>query len=144
MNAIRRTVSLLATAALLGGALMPLAHAQGAVTLLNVSYDPTRELYQAINASFAKSWKAKTGDDVVIKNSHGGSGKQARSVIDGLLDVENESTSSEGTVVENSVLLGGAYVYVALFQARNSVIYGGVSASSAAVTVETSVLTGAM
>jgi sulfate/thiosulfate-binding protein len=54
------------------------------VTLLNVSYDPTRELYQQYNASFAKYWKAKTGDDVVIKASHGGSGKQARSVIDGL------------------------------------------------------------
>ena len=84
MNAIRRTVSLLATAALLGGALMPLAHAQGAVTLLNVSYDPTRELYQDYNAAFAKYWKAKTGETVTVKNSHGGSGKQARSVIDGL------------------------------------------------------------
>ena len=54
------------------------------VTLLNVSYDPTRELYQEYNAAFAKYWKAKTGDDVVVKASHGGSGKQARSVIDGL------------------------------------------------------------
>ena len=54
------------------------------VTLLNVSYDPTRELYKDINAAFAKQWKAKTGDDVVINQSHGGSGKQARSVIDGL------------------------------------------------------------
>jgi len=62
--------------------------AQGAqaadVTLLNVSYDPTRELYQDINAAFARQWKAKTGDTVTIKQSHGGSGKQARSVIDGL------------------------------------------------------------
>ena len=56
----------------------------GTVTLLNVSYDPTRELYQDINAAFAKLWKAKTGDDVTIRQSHGGSGKQARSVIDGL------------------------------------------------------------
>jgi len=54
------------------------------VNLLNVSYDPTRELYQDVNAAFAKSWKAKTGDNVKIKQSHGGSGKQARSVIDGL------------------------------------------------------------
>jgi sulfate transport system substrate-binding protein len=54
------------------------------ITLLNVSYDPTRELYQEYNAAFAKYWKAKTGDDVSVKASHGGSGKQARSVIDGL------------------------------------------------------------
>jgi sulfate/thiosulfate transport system substrate-binding protein len=54
------------------------------VRLLNVSYDPTRELYQDINAAFAKQWKAKTGQTVVIKQSHGGSSKQARSVIDGL------------------------------------------------------------
>lgn len=54
------------------------------INLLNVSYDPTRELYQDVNAAFAKSWKAKSGDNVKIKQSHGGSGKQARSVIDGL------------------------------------------------------------
>ncbi|SFG59717.1 sulfate transport system substrate-binding protein [Duganella sp. CF458] len=54
------------------------------VSLLNVSYDPTRELYQDVNAAFAKEWKAKTGDNVKIKQSHGGSGKQARAVIDGL------------------------------------------------------------
>ena len=53
-------------------------------TLLNVSYDPTRELYQDFNAAFAKYWKGKTGEDVAIKASHGGSGKQARAVIDGL------------------------------------------------------------
>jgi sulfate transport system substrate-binding protein len=52
--------------------------------LLNVSYDPTRELYRDINAAFAKSWKEKTGDTVVVQQSHGGSGKQARAVIDGL------------------------------------------------------------
>lgn len=55
-----------------------------AVTLLNVSYDPTRELYKAVNAKFAADWKRKTGDTVTINMSHGGSGKQARSVIDGL------------------------------------------------------------
>src|SRR5262249_46194469 len=54
------------------------------VTLLNVSYDPTRELYVDYNAAFAKYWKAKTGQDVKVNQSHGGSGKQARSVIDGL------------------------------------------------------------
>ncbi len=54
------------------------------VTLLNVSYDPTRELYVEYNAAFAKYWKAKTGDTVKINQSHGGSGKQSRSIIDGL------------------------------------------------------------
>lgn len=54
------------------------------VTLLNVSYDPTREFYQDYNKAFAAYWKAKTGDVVTVKQSHGGSGKQARSVIDGL------------------------------------------------------------
>src|SRR5438128_11402130 len=52
--------------------------------LLNVSYDPTRELYQDFNSAFAKHWKEKTGDAVTVQQSHGGSGKQARSVIDGL------------------------------------------------------------
>ncbi|HEX4423985.1 MAG TPA: sulfate ABC transporter substrate-binding protein [Terriglobales bacterium] len=54
------------------------------VTLLNVSYDPTRELYQDYNAAFAKYWKAKTGQDVTVQQSHSGSSKQARAVIDGL------------------------------------------------------------
>jgi sulfate/thiosulfate transport system substrate-binding protein len=54
------------------------------ITLLNVSYDPTRELYQDYNKAFAQYWKAKTGDTVTINQSHGGSGKQARAVIDGL------------------------------------------------------------
>lgn len=60
------------------------AWAQTPVTLLNVSYDPTRELYVEFNTAFTKYWKAKTGQDVSIKQSHGGSGKQARSIIDGL------------------------------------------------------------
>ena len=55
-----------------------------AVELLNVSYDPTRELYKAINAAFTAKYKAETGHDVTIKQSHGGSGTQARAVIDGL------------------------------------------------------------
>ncbi len=54
------------------------------IRLLNVSYDPTRELYQEYNAAFAKFWTAKTGDDVLVSASHGGSGKQARAIIDGL------------------------------------------------------------
>jgi sulfate transport system substrate-binding protein len=63
------------------------SQAQGApkpVTLLNVSYDPTRELYEDFNKQFATYWKGKTGQNVTIRQSHGGSGKQARSVIDGL------------------------------------------------------------
>lgn len=65
----------------------PVAHAQGSakpVTLLNVSYDPTRELYEDFNRQFATYWKGKTGQEVTVRQSHGGSGKQARSVIDGL------------------------------------------------------------
>lgn len=54
------------------------------ITLLNVSYDPTRELYQDVNKAFAKNWQAKTGERITIRQSHGGSGRQARTVIDGL------------------------------------------------------------
>ncbi|HET7292803.1 MAG TPA: sulfate ABC transporter substrate-binding protein [Vicinamibacteria bacterium] len=61
-----------------------LAAPLGAQELLNVSYDPTRELYQEFNAAFAKQWKAKSGKDVTIQQSHGGSSKQARAVLDGL------------------------------------------------------------
>jgi len=71
---------LLALSAAMGVAGSALAQ----TTLLNVSYDPTRELYQDFNAAFAKHWKARTGESVAIRQSHGGSGKQARSVIDGL------------------------------------------------------------
>ncbi len=71
---------------LLGAALaLPLpALALAETTILNVSYDPTRELYQEFNTAFAKHWKAKGGEQVTIRSSHGGSGKQARAVIDGL------------------------------------------------------------
>lgn len=72
-------VALLASAALLGA-----GPVLAAVKLLNVSYDPTREFYQSFNAAFARYWKAKTGVDVTVNQSHGGSGKQARAVIDGL------------------------------------------------------------
>ena len=75
---LQATVALTLMAASLGAA------AQTAISLLNVSYDPTRELYAEYNVAFAKHWKAKTGQDVSIKQSHGGSGKQARAVIDGL------------------------------------------------------------
>ncbi len=70
------------------GAVLLFASASSAwaasITLLNVSYDPTRELYKNINSAFLAQWKAKTGDDVIINMSHGGSGSQARAVIDGL------------------------------------------------------------
>ena len=57
---------------------------QSRITLLNVSYDPTRKLYEDINAVFAREWKARHGTSLEIKQPHGGPGKQARSVIDGL------------------------------------------------------------
>ncbi|QDF99716.1 sulfate transporter subunit [Azoarcus sp. DD4] len=78
MNTFRRSLIALALGAALSG------NALAETTLLNVSYDPTRELYQEYNTAFAKYWKAKAGEDVVVKQSHGGSGKQARGVIDGL------------------------------------------------------------
>src|SRR2546427_7995315 len=75
---VRWVVALAAVAALLAG------QALADVQLLNVSYDPTRELYQELNAAFAKFWKDKTGVTVVVNQSHGGSGKQARAVVEGL------------------------------------------------------------
>ena len=85
---IRYTLTIAAAAALATAALIIGGTASSAqkkpVTLLNVSYDPTREFYDEFNATFAKQWKEKGGGDVVIKQSHGGSGKQARAVIDGL------------------------------------------------------------
>ena len=70
---------------LIGGLALPgLTSAAQPLTLLNVSYDPTRELFTEVNQAFAKHWKGKTGQDVSIRQSHGGSGKQARSIIDGL------------------------------------------------------------
>lgn len=79
MRSLWRTIAAAAILSLAAGA------AQAAnVQLLNVSYDPTREFYKDFNASFAKHWKAETGDTAIVRQSHGGSGKQARSVIDGL------------------------------------------------------------
>ncbi len=75
------TIRLAATFAALA---LASASAKAEVTLLNVSYDPTRELYKAIDAAFEADWKGKTGGTITIKASHGGSGAQARSVIDGL------------------------------------------------------------
>src|SRR2546426_6279536 len=75
---VRWVVALAAVAGLLAG------QALADVKLLNVSYDPTRELYQDFNAAFARYWKEKTGASVVVNQSHGGSGKQARAVVDGL------------------------------------------------------------
>lgn len=84
----RRDFIKIPLAAALGSSLAAFGAAAGAqpaaVTLLNVSYDPTRELYVEFNQAFARHWKARTGQDVAIRQSHGGSGKQARSVIDGL------------------------------------------------------------
>lgn len=83
MTTRRHLIQALAVTALTASALSAVAQ-PAPVTLLNVSYDPTRELYVEYNAAFAKAWKARTGQDVTIKQSHGGSGKQARSIIDGL------------------------------------------------------------
>ena len=79
----RTSIRLLASAVVALGALTAAASAAD-LTLLNVSYDPTRELYAELNEAFAAKWEAQTGQSVEIKQSHGGSGKQARSVIDGL------------------------------------------------------------
>ncbi len=68
-------------------------------TLLNVSYDPTREFYKEYNEAFAKHWKAETGEDVSVQQSHGGSGKQARAVIDGL-DADVVTLALEGDINE--------------------------------------------
>jgi sulfate/thiosulfate transport system substrate-binding protein len=82
MRFLKHLVAIALSAAILA---LPVRAAHAAdIELLNVSYDPTRELYQDFNAAFAKQWAARTGDKVTIKQSHGGSGKQARTVIDGL------------------------------------------------------------
>ena len=83
---MKTTLNIAALNMLLGVALLASAGSAVAkdIKLLNVSYDPTRELYTEFNAAFVKHWKEKTGDNVIIQQSHGGSGKQARGVIDGL------------------------------------------------------------
>ena len=85
MSLRRDFIKLSIGAAVAGGMALPaLPSFAQTVNLLNVSYDPTRELYVEYNQAFAKHWKAKTGQDVAVRQSHGGSGKQARSIIDGL------------------------------------------------------------
>src|SRR5882724_7743882 len=78
-NGMKRTVF-----SLIAGLGMAAAALAKDIALLNVSYDPTRELYQQVNAAFIADWKVKTGDTLAIKQSHGGSSKQARAIIDGL------------------------------------------------------------
>ncbi len=80
------------------------------VRLLNVSYDPTRELYAAVNAAFAKQWEVKTGQKVTIEQSHGGSGKQARAVIDGLeADVVTLALAYDIDAIAKSGLINAAW-----------------------------------
>ena len=82
------------------------ASARAETTLLNVSYDPTREFYVAVNEAFAAKWKAETGNTVEIKQSHGGSGKQARAVIDGLeADVVTLALAYDIDAIANSGLI---------------------------------------
>ena len=105
MTIRRHLLSLVATAALASTALG--VFAQQSVTLLNVSYDPTRELYAEYNPLFIKHWKAKTGQDVTIKQSHGGSGKQARGIIDGLeADVATLALAGDTDALHNN----GGYI----------------------------------
>jgi sulfate transport system substrate-binding protein len=103
----RRDLGLFVAATALAG--LPFGNTAQAksITLLNVSYDPTRELYKAINAAFAADWKAKTGDDVTINQSHSGSGAQARAVIDGLpADVVTLAVASDiDAIATNAELL---------------------------------------
>ena len=84
--------------------------AEKPVTLLNVSYDPTRELYTEVNAAFAAQWKSRTGQEVTIQQSHGGSGKQARSVIDGLeADVVTLALAGDIDAIARTGLLAPAW-----------------------------------
>lgn len=95
----RRRAVVAAAALALGLSALPQANAAG-VTLLNVSYDVAREFFKEINPAFQKSWKAQTGEDVTINQSHGGSSKQARSVLDGLeADVVTMNQSSDVDVL---------------------------------------------
>lgn len=84
MHPLRHFINIALAALAIAAAGSPLVAVGQTVNLLNASYDPTRELYLEYNAAFARHWKAKSGQDVAIRQSHGGSGKQARSVIDGL------------------------------------------------------------
>lgn len=99
----------LAISALVLGTLTQAAIAAD-INILNVSYDPTRELYQDINQAFAKQWKAKNGDNLNFKQSHGGSGKQARTVIDGLdADVVTLALAYDTDAIAEAGLLDKAW-----------------------------------
>ncbi|MES2036438.1 MAG: sulfate ABC transporter substrate-binding protein [Pseudomonadota bacterium] len=99
----------LAISALILGTLTQAAIAAD-INILNVSYDPTRELYQDINQAFAKQWKAKSGDNLNFKQSHGGSGKQARTVIDGLdADVVTLALAYDTDAIAEAGLLDKAW-----------------------------------
>jgi sulfate transport system substrate-binding protein len=105
MNTRLRSLSLLAASAIVLG----LAGNASATELLNVSYDPTRELYKAYDAAFAAHWKATTGEDITIQQSHGGSGAQARAVIDGqpadvvtlALDADIDAIAKTGKIAKD-------------------------------------------
>ena len=84
LSTLKTIIQLLALLAATLSVTAPIVASAKDITLLNVSYDPTRELYQDFNAAFSKYWLEKTGDKVTVKGSHGGSGKQARAIIDGL------------------------------------------------------------
>ena len=97
----------LGTATLFAGLTFAVAGARADTTLLNVSYDPTREFYVAYNALFADFWKKQGGDKVIVQQSHGGSGKQARAVIDGLeADVVTLSVAQDIDAIAKSGLTG--------------------------------------
>ena len=104
---MKSIMKLLSRTILAGALALALAATASAQTqLLNVSYDPTRELYVAVNAAFAKYWKAKTGQDIRFRQSHGGSGSQARAVIDGLeADVVTLALAYDIDAVANSGLI---------------------------------------
>src|ERR1041385_7693627 len=102
-----RATLFVAAIALAAGLVLGQAAEAKTIELLNVSYDPTRELYRAINTAFAAAWKSKTGDDVVINQSHNGSGASARAVIDGLgADVVTLALASDiDAIAERAKLL---------------------------------------
>jgi len=107
LQATRLRLFIAASLITLGTLWSPFAAAQQALTLLNVSYDPTRELYTEFNAAFAKYWKTKTGQELSIKQSHGGSGKQARAIIDGL-DADVATLALAGDT--DAIVKNGAWI----------------------------------
>jgi sulfate transport system substrate-binding protein len=107
---MRRVAVGLAAVVLAAAVAGPAARSQAPVTLLNVSYDPTREFYQEINAAFARAWARRGGAAVTINQSHGGSGKQARSVIDGLeADVVTLALSYDIDAIRQRGLIRGGW-----------------------------------